>query len=296
MTEYCCRQRAVPSKAYLSNVHQASLRHRLGLKAPRGHGWPTDPKEAAYNRLYQRGPRSISQRCHGGNKTRGRAAGGWVVLIAVLLLLGFCTHGGGVPTIRVLYRGGELKVRLDRIDAPELKQPYGDRSKQALANMVFGRTVRCSELAEEAGSPSGSWISFSVGRTRAVHATATRSLQRARESRQRLSADTWSCPSSSGPPPPRNSRSAEPLAPAARQSGHSILSLSPPPSGHRTITADTSSVRRAGSLPAPPRYRSRQPDRHRQIPWRPRGPVSRPGKSGTASPHRPASAIASGWR
>ena len=30
------------------------LRHNLGLKAPRGYGWLTDPKKAAYNRIYNR--------------------------------------------------------------------------------------------------------------------------------------------------------------------------------------------------------------------------------------------------
>ncbi len=30
------------------------LRHNLGLKAPRGFGWLTDPRRAAYNRVYNR--------------------------------------------------------------------------------------------------------------------------------------------------------------------------------------------------------------------------------------------------
>ena len=30
------------------------LRHNLGLKAPRGMGWLTNPKKAAYNRVYNR--------------------------------------------------------------------------------------------------------------------------------------------------------------------------------------------------------------------------------------------------
>lgn len=30
------------------------LRHSLGLKAPRGWGWLTNPKRAAYNRVYSR--------------------------------------------------------------------------------------------------------------------------------------------------------------------------------------------------------------------------------------------------
>ena len=30
------------------------VRHNLGLKAPRGFGWVTDPKKALYNRIYHR--------------------------------------------------------------------------------------------------------------------------------------------------------------------------------------------------------------------------------------------------
>ncbi|KVP17265.1 hypothetical protein [Burkholderia ubonensis] len=30
------------------------VRHSLGLKAPRGWGWLTNPKRAAYNRVYSR--------------------------------------------------------------------------------------------------------------------------------------------------------------------------------------------------------------------------------------------------
>lgn len=30
------------------------VRHSLGLKAPRGYGWVTNPKKAAYNRVYHR--------------------------------------------------------------------------------------------------------------------------------------------------------------------------------------------------------------------------------------------------
>jgi hypothetical protein len=30
------------------------VRHSLGLKTPRGYGWLTNPKRAAYNRIYSR--------------------------------------------------------------------------------------------------------------------------------------------------------------------------------------------------------------------------------------------------
>ena len=36
------------------------IRHRLGLKAPRGWGWLTNPKRAAYNRIYNRTTRGCA--------------------------------------------------------------------------------------------------------------------------------------------------------------------------------------------------------------------------------------------
>ena len=38
---------------------QRMVRHRLGLKAPRGWGWLTNPKKALYNRVYSRTSFSI---------------------------------------------------------------------------------------------------------------------------------------------------------------------------------------------------------------------------------------------
>ena len=35
------------------------VRHSLGVKAPRGAGWLTNPKKAAYNRVYARSTFSI---------------------------------------------------------------------------------------------------------------------------------------------------------------------------------------------------------------------------------------------
>ena len=35
------------------------IRHSLGLKAPRGWGWLTDPRRALYNRVYHRTTRNV---------------------------------------------------------------------------------------------------------------------------------------------------------------------------------------------------------------------------------------------
>ena len=45
-------------------------------------------------------------------------------------------------TVRVLIDSREVRVRLEGIDAPESKQPYGTQSKTALSELVFGKDVR----------------------------------------------------------------------------------------------------------------------------------------------------------
>lgn len=45
-------------------------------------------------------------------------------------------------TIRVLTtEKTEVKVRLEGIDAPEKNQPHGEKSKQALSKLIFGKDV-----------------------------------------------------------------------------------------------------------------------------------------------------------
>lgn len=43
----------------------------------------------------------------------------------------------------------QTRVRLVEIDAPESAQPYGQRSKQVLSGLVFGRTVRIRSEGED---------------------------------------------------------------------------------------------------------------------------------------------------
>ena len=47
-------------------------------------------------------------------------------------------YDGDTITVRT---NETIKIRLDGIDAPELKQPYGQASKQAMSGLVYGKTV-----------------------------------------------------------------------------------------------------------------------------------------------------------
>jgi len=52
-------------------------------------------------------------------------------------------------TIKVLVDRKPVTVRLEGIDAPESKQSFGTRSKQALSKIVFGKTVVVNKTSED---------------------------------------------------------------------------------------------------------------------------------------------------
>lgn len=45
--------------------------------------------------------------------------------------------------------GRQIKLRLNGIDAPEKKQPFGNASKRALSDLVFGQRVSIVPLSKD---------------------------------------------------------------------------------------------------------------------------------------------------
>lgn len=70
-----------------------------------------------------------------------------ILLLAMLYASLFAFNGKVVSihdgdTITILQGKQQIKVRLFGIDAPELKQPYGKKSKQFLASLIAGQVVK----------------------------------------------------------------------------------------------------------------------------------------------------------
>jgi endonuclease YncB( thermonuclease family) len=62
------------------------------------------------------------------------------MLTAALLAIFVGVSDG--DTVTALTAGKEqMKIRLSGIDAPESRQPFGQRSKQSLSNLVYGKEV-----------------------------------------------------------------------------------------------------------------------------------------------------------
>lgn len=64
------------------------VRHSLGFKAPRGLGWLTNPKKAAYNRIYNRTTFSIYSLFRTGRRGAGSSAAGLLALLVLAPILG----------------------------------------------------------------------------------------------------------------------------------------------------------------------------------------------------------------
>ncbi len=65
----------------------------------------------------------------------------WLPAPANPFLHGTVVQISNGDTFKVLAEGRTLKIRLAGIDAPEKKQPYGNRARKALARLIFRKEV-----------------------------------------------------------------------------------------------------------------------------------------------------------
>jgi hypothetical protein len=54
MVRFGFRRPSIRKRISARTSVKRAVRHRIGLKAPRGWGWITNPRKAAYNRIYHR--------------------------------------------------------------------------------------------------------------------------------------------------------------------------------------------------------------------------------------------------
>jgi endonuclease YncB( thermonuclease family) len=90
-----------------------------------------------------------------------------LVLLAVLAVAPCPTWGDFVgrvvrvsdgDTLTILVERRQVPVRLDSIDAPELKQAFGQRARQSLAELCAARTARVIEKGVDRYGRTIGWI------------------------------------------------------------------------------------------------------------------------------------------
>ena len=61
------------------------VRHNLGVKVPRGYGWLTNPRKAAYNRIYSRTTIGLGKGCLVAMGAAALLSGTALAFIAILV-------------------------------------------------------------------------------------------------------------------------------------------------------------------------------------------------------------------
>lgn len=79
------------------------------------------------------------------------------ILIGAASIVGYCNpYFGGIvisvsdgDTLTVLADRKQVKIRIAEIDAPEFRQPFGTRSKQALSDLCFRSVADVVEVSRD---------------------------------------------------------------------------------------------------------------------------------------------------
>lgn len=144
-------------------------RHSLGLKAPRGWGWLTNPKKAAYNRVYNRttfGVRAMA-------KSTGNTSilnGCFMVVVAVYGILGLAAlaHGSLFPVLLM----GVLAWLVAKLYGKaarrrRLVERFGEAAAKAILEHRFWQGATRDMMIESLGSPVD--VKESVYKTKVKH-------------------------------------------------------------------------------------------------------------------------------
>ena len=111
-------------------------RHSLGIKAPRGWGWLTNPKKAAYNRAYNRTTVDPLKLLAGGGRRRSRSKSsslGCLPIIAFLLLLGIVQEHPWLIVVAVAVGAVWLIISVVGQSSPQVAPPAGQPELHELA-------------------------------------------------------------------------------------------------------------------------------------------------------------------
>lgn len=108
------------------------IRHNLGVKAPRGMGWVTDPKKALYNRIYNR-------------TTRG-------CMIYIVLL---------ISCLMILLSNCDLKPKRERNGKATYVRPsVGENLSEVIGSKKFATNVRPKDFNMNLGEKTSKFGFF----------------------------------------------------------------------------------------------------------------------------------------
>jgi endonuclease YncB( thermonuclease family) len=192
----------------------------------------------------------------------------WTVLLSTLLLQvasaeSFTGKVVGVTdgdTVAVMRDGAAVKVRLHGVDAPESKQAFGARAKQACSSLCFGQEVnveirdvdRYGRLVGAVYLPDGTYLNQALVAQGMAwwyerYTPGDRVLASAQEAAKQNRVGLWS---EADPMPPWEFRRGAPQkAPASRSEGSasgSATQADPIPSGGEGTTGESVFVTRTG--------------------------------------------------
>lgn len=150
------------------------------------------------------------------------------IILSILFLASFsitaATFSGKVvavidgDTFDMVANGKQIRIRFHGVDAPESHQDFGQKAKQILSSLIYGKEVTCTEAGSpsygrpvcEVYLPDQTWVNLELVKTGAAwHSTKYSSDKRladAQKTAQQNKTGLWSLPN---PIPPWEFRKSQ---------------------------------------------------------------------------------------